>query len=196
MTLVVLWFQCMSTCPLTKEMWTRWYKWQIEWRVWQLFNKYTNSNLNLPMSTCGQKREFQALLYSSKGCKKKLLQTFASTISRGSCSVRFMSFRKNASFSTLSFRFRTSMKCMVSTNLFWKNSVTNKHIYNINNDGAESLRMIKFGAIHNIVMQEISLKQYSNIINLTTAFNQLWRIQPPVRCWSKQPLVIWKQCLK
>uniref|UniRef100_A0A0A9DTD6 Uncharacterized protein n=1 Tax=Arundo donax TaxID=35708 RepID=A0A0A9DTD6_ARUDO len=50
-------------------------------------------------------------------------RSFFTTISRGSCSAIFGSFRKKLSFSTLSFKLRTSMNWMVSTNLFWKNSL-------------------------------------------------------------------------
>lgn len=53
---------------------------------------------------------------------KIVMNTFFNTISRGSCSERLGSLRKKVSFSTLSFRLRISMKCMVSTNLFWKYS--------------------------------------------------------------------------
>ena len=49
--------------------------------------------------------------------------TFFRTIGQGSCSAKFGSLRKNVSFSTLSFKFRISIKCIVSTSLFWKYSV-------------------------------------------------------------------------
>ena len=48
--------------------------------------------------------------------------TFFRTIGRGSCSAKFGSLRKKVSFSTLSFKFRISIKCIVSTSLFWKYS--------------------------------------------------------------------------
>lgn len=52
--------------------------------------------------------------------------TFFCTIWRGSWSARFGSLRKKVSFSTLSFKLRISINCMVSTNLFWKYSVNTK----------------------------------------------------------------------
>lgn len=55
------------------------------------------------------------------------IHTFLSTISRGSCSATFGSLRKKVSFSTLSFKLRISIKCMVSTSLFWKYSANDKN---------------------------------------------------------------------
>lgn len=59
-----------------------------------------------------------------KGLKLEIPKkhTFFNTIWRGSCSAKFGSLRKKVSFSTLSFKLRISMKCIVSTNLFWKYS--------------------------------------------------------------------------
>ena len=48
--------------------------------------------------------------------------TFFRTIGRGSFSAKFGSLRKKVSFSTQSFKFRISIKCIVSTSLFWKYS--------------------------------------------------------------------------
>lgn len=55
------------------------------------------------------------------------IDTFFNTIWRGSCSVKLGSLRKKVSFSTLSFKLRISIKCIVSTNLFWKYSGGKKH---------------------------------------------------------------------
>lgn len=109
--------------------------------------------------------------------------TFLRTISRGSCSARVGSLRKNVSFSTLSFKLSISIKWIVSTNLFWKYSAITSlrfkyyifTIYSLNKNFSFTIS-----------------RSSRWTIKLTTVLSKLWWIQPARRHRTQESLIIWK----
>lgn len=94
----------------------------------QLLNQIQEQKLIKEVTVETRRKDYNLILKRSiiyfkvEKTQNSETHTFFSTIWRGSCSAKFGSLRKKVSFSTLSFRFRISMKCIVSTSLFWKYS--------------------------------------------------------------------------
>ena len=160
-----------------------------------MFNKYSNSNFNLPTSTCRQKREFEALLYSSKRCKRSYYKPLQVQFLEEAVQWDLWAFGKMHLFQHCPSDWGHPWN-VLSLPVCSERTLSQISIYIALTTMPQNHYDDYIWCYSQYCNARNISKQYSNIINLTTAFNQLWRIQPPVRCWSKQPLVIWKQCLK